>query len=471
MKRILLSVLLICFSFALKAQKPIDNYTPYNFWGNVQFKKGLYFPMRDTTFIPDSMGAITIRPQDTVVYIGIKTTAGGKHWDKLANWIGAIPGGSADSTLFATMYRLDTAKTNLRTSIGEKVPLTRTLTINGVTYDLSADRSWTVGGVTRVGPVDSSGASVSGAQIYGQTIWLNTFSGENYGVVPPESDSNKVLHGDGVWRTRSTSANRRDTLSGASPSWDFSTANFAVLPITASATVSVINSSDMDAGILRIIGNGTDSVILSGTSEDSLTILTGDGDITDVSFVNHGGSIYWQLVGRYTYAAPPAPATNWLTFTTATDLVETANEFTSPGGGTSFGNTGLDTAFFAAGQSGRIWHQYVDANSQACVLGFNTVNAQTGYAGMEAAVYFGTSDNLSKIDGGSAVTLGAVITYGHYVGVYRDGATGVIKLQFSSDEVTWTDQATLTYNTTAALYIVTDIQGNRQLSFPKFKRL
>lgn len=367
------------------------------------------------------------------------------------------------------------------------------------------------GGITAVGTVNGVSKSTNGAVISGSTIYFQTVDGTYPGLMTSAQkarlDSNSYLTIDKTydslaWRrndstflvkslqlklngvsispvkTDSTvsynitpNINVRDTLSGASPSWDFSTANFAMLNVTTTSTVSVINSSDMDAGILRIIGNGTDSVILSGTSEDSLTILTGDGDITDVSFVNHGGSIYWQLVGRYTYAAPPAPATNWLTFTTATDLVETANEFTSPGGGTSFGNTGLDTAFFAAGQSGRIWHQYVDANSQACVLGFNTVNAQTGYAGMEAAVYFGTSDNLSKIDGGSAVTLGAVITYGHYVGVYRDGATGVIKLQFSSDEVIWTDQATLTYNTTAALYIVTDIQGNRQLSFPKFKRL
>ena len=42
------------------------------------------------------------------------------------------------------MYRVDTAKTAIRGDISSRVPNSRTITINGVSYDLSANRSWTV---------------------------------------------------------------------------------------------------------------------------------------------------------------------------------------------------------------------------------------------------------------------------------------------------------------------------------------
>jgi len=45
------------------------------------------------------------------------------------------------------------------------VPTSRTLTINGTAYDLSADRSWSVGTVTSVGATAGTGISVSGSPI------------------------------------------------------------------------------------------------------------------------------------------------------------------------------------------------------------------------------------------------------------------------------------------------------------------
>lgn len=45
------------------------------------------------------------------------------------------------------------------------VPTSRTLTINGTAYDLSADRSWSVGTVTSVGAIAGTGISVSGSPI------------------------------------------------------------------------------------------------------------------------------------------------------------------------------------------------------------------------------------------------------------------------------------------------------------------
>ena len=58
--------------------------------------------------------------------------------------------------------------TTVATSIGTKVPQTRTITINGVSFDLSADRAWSIAaGVTsfntRTGAITLLSADVTGA--------------------------------------------------------------------------------------------------------------------------------------------------------------------------------------------------------------------------------------------------------------------------------------------------------------------
>ena len=52
-------------------------------------------------------------------------------------------------------------------SAGNYVPITRTLTINGVAFDLSANRTWTVGtgSVTSVGLIMPTGFAVSSSPI------------------------------------------------------------------------------------------------------------------------------------------------------------------------------------------------------------------------------------------------------------------------------------------------------------------
>lgn len=259
--------------------------------------------------------------------------------------------------------------------------------------------------------------------------------------------------------------NHKVTLSGATPSWDFRLGNFAQITLSTNATISIANSNDMDSGILTIIGDGTHTIDLSGVNADNLEVLTGSDDRTIVAFVNDGGTIYWSLVAQMT-AAPLALSD--LLFATNTDLSNSSQIFTSPGGGSSFGNTGLDAKKLPAGISGRIWYKFVNTGSENCVLGFNTANAQTGYAGMEAGIFFGNGPTTIKhIDSGTPGGSYGSPTTNYFYGLYRDGATGAIKLQYSSDEVSWTDIATLTYNSTGDLYIVCDIGGSQTMSYPK----
>jgi hypothetical protein len=87
----------------------------------------------------------------------------------IANLVASAP------TTLDTLNELATAlgndpnfATTITTSIGTKVPQSRTITINGTAYDLSADRAWTIAsGVTsfntRTGAIVLSSADVTGA--------------------------------------------------------------------------------------------------------------------------------------------------------------------------------------------------------------------------------------------------------------------------------------------------------------------
>lgn len=88
---------------------------------------------------------------------------------QIANLVNSAP------TTLNTLNELATAlgndpnfATTITTSIGTKVPLARTITINGTAYDLSADRSWTIAAGltsfnTRTGAITLTSGDVTGA--------------------------------------------------------------------------------------------------------------------------------------------------------------------------------------------------------------------------------------------------------------------------------------------------------------------
>lgn len=93
-----------------------------------------------TRVITSSSGSDVTLPAANNNYAGLMTSTMKKKLDSLSVGGGAF----YDSVVMATNYRVDTAKKSLRTDINGRVPNTRTLTINGVGYDLSANRSWTI---------------------------------------------------------------------------------------------------------------------------------------------------------------------------------------------------------------------------------------------------------------------------------------------------------------------------------------
>ena len=120
MKQFKLLILLLVIGFVAEAQ---INYLPMNSryrWIAGKFDSTLHIPSGATTGLRtggyDYRGAIFYRTSDSTVYVYT-----GTQWISVKG-----AGGSSDSTIFATVYRLDTAKTNLRTSINTKLNISDT---------------------------------------------------------------------------------------------------------------------------------------------------------------------------------------------------------------------------------------------------------------------------------------------------------------------------------------------------------
>ena len=113
MKKSLL-IVLVLISFKAAAQLP--GHVPYKSKENLYslaLDSSLYPAVRDTTFTPLRIGALTTRPQDTVMYQAIAITAGVKRWSAMAKrsdiviidtagkWVTMIEKNtSGDSTVF-----------------------------------------------------------------------------------------------------------------------------------------------------------------------------------------------------------------------------------------------------------------------------------------------------------------------------------------------------------------------------------
>lgn len=91
MKKLILLIVIVLGLQSVQAQ--VNNFVPYR--SNVRYlgmgsDSSFYLPVRDTNFIPFNLGFVTIRPQDSLLYVGIKTTAGGKQWDLFSTRLGII---------------------------------------------------------------------------------------------------------------------------------------------------------------------------------------------------------------------------------------------------------------------------------------------------------------------------------------------------------------------------------------------
>lgn len=119
--------------------------------------------------------------------------------------LGYTPYNSTNPSGFITSSALTPYLTSA-TAASTYVPLTRTLTINGTTFDLSTNRSWTIssGGVSTIGTINSQTKSANGAVISSTDLVLQTADTTYPGLI---SIGAQTITGAKTIKATSTSAN------------------------------------------------------------------------------------------------------------------------------------------------------------------------------------------------------------------------------------------------------------------------
>ena len=227
-----------------------------------------------------------------------------------------------------------------------------------------------------------------------------------------------------------------------------------------------------------------DSVTGSTTTWDFVVSETMLNTDTILRNYNSGTGATTDLVGNELVSFTDQSVTNNiitpvnLTFTVNQDnLTNTSQVFTATTPDTNFDNGGANSTKLASGVSGRIWFKYTSPTGSVAdnsILAFMTTQVRPvgfyGYENIYAGVFVvgGGSPSLGKITNGTVTTGLSSVSYNEYYGLYRNGSTGVIKVQKSTDEVTWTDVNTLSINSTADLWPACAVYGTDcKLSYPK----
>ena len=199
--------------------------------------------------------------------------------------------------------------TTVATSIGTKVPQTRTITINGTAYDLSADRSWTIAsGVTSFNT--RTGAITPASGDY--TTALVTESGNLYYTDARArlalSGSTGISYNNTTGAISSTITQYTDTLARASISLSTTGTSGAA---TYNSATGVLNIPQYQGGVTSF-NTRTGAITLS--SLDVTTALTYT-PVTNARTLSINGTSYDLTADRSWTIAPDVSVRNTYAFT------------------------------------------------------------------------------------------------------------------------------------------------------------
>jgi hypothetical protein len=182
------------------------------------FSAWLAIPPNVSTFTNDS-GYLTSFSETDPIYTTsswYSTTNNSSNWDTAFSWgnhasagyLTSITSGQVTTALGYTPYNATNPSGYITSSsLSSYVPTARTLTINGTTYDLTADRSWTIStgttytfstGLTNIAGTITSNLStgISG----GQSVVGGTASGNNLTLSSTlHATKGKILYGNSAY--------------------------------------------------------------------------------------------------------------------------------------------------------------------------------------------------------------------------------------------------------------------------------
>lgn len=236
------------------------------------------------------------------------TTNNSSNWDTAYGWGDHATAGYLSTTTAASTYYLQTNPSGYITSsaLSSYTPTSRTLTINGTAYDLTSDRSWTIGG---------SGATTTINSVIGPVFTFNTgTSGSDFTIatssatitfnIPTASASNRGLLSTTDW---STFNNKLSSLSGALLTTGATTGatsqnqlftNSILIGATASSTdwstAKVVGSQADSAhsytGNIGVVGESVASASDTGTGVGGVSVTNGANESRGVTGVGKVGA-------------------------------------------------------------------------------------------------------------------------------------------------------------------------------------
>jgi hypothetical protein len=199
--------------------------------------------------------------------------------------------------------------TTVSTSIGTKVPQARTLTINGTTYDLTANRSWTITSMIYPG----AGIAISTGTGWGTSItdnsanWNTAFGWGN--------------HASGGYLTSATAATTYASLTGAyaNPAFVASLAYSKITGVPAFLT-SYTETDPYRVTSVAVSGTSTKTITLTRADASTVTTTWTDIDTDTNTFAsslgfsggtltltnNNASTVTVSLDGRYYLATNPS---------------------------------------------------------------------------------------------------------------------------------------------------------------------
>ena len=196
----------------------------------------------------------------------LKTIFIAEDTNKTYRWTGSayVEISASQATAWGTITGTLSAQTDLNTALSGKVPTTRTLTINGTTQDLSADRTFTVSTGITIGTTAITSGTVGRVLFEGtgnvvqesaNLFWDNTNGRLGIGTSSPTTKINIVTpnNGDALrLEVPSTNSTVYDFYLGNSDSTAYIRANSRILELRRQGASSII----------RTVGGGLNDLAL-----------------------------------------------------------------------------------------------------------------------------------------------------------------------------------------------------------------